>query len=659
VTKNSSTIAWYRNGVAQTALTGANTANYPTVTTSINTVRIGSSISAADKGLIGQVDQFRIYAAAVASAEEAGYAGSMNDMNLSYSFDALSGGVFLNDVTQHASADAVALTFGGTLDTTVKKFGAGSLKNTGGTPRNSTGYVMPVGSHTFVFWIYLDPNMGSNRYLMGWSTSSLSNKVFGLRTNESAGPYTVWAYSDGASVMEFKNATTSGTTLAASTWHHVAAVFNTAGSCTLYLNSVQQQTVTFASAMDTTNARVYRDFMCLPGGSGGTANQDDFRHYERALSAAEISALYYSGPVVNPNFGVSPPTLTTNSVSATLSSVVGWTLATLAGSPTVALINGTGGGWASYTYPSPATQMVAFQLPSGGASAELSQSVYITVPGAYVFSFYGIGRSNTVTATGCQKRHSIQYSIGANSMTTGLRVTNGSPGWVAAPSKFSIPCIVSAAGYVRVAMAHTNDDASTASTANVTKVEVVPLALPSSLVVANPNFASSSGTSNAYVEVDNFTSWSLSGPALWQINNGGWTPLTTTPATLPGTVTSSIGVQFTNTANGGYGMVNSARVEQYVYVPAAGNYVMSFSVAPRNAASYAYYTTAHQVTGSFNGNSVTSSVGTPGTFAWTTYSLASSAVAAAGYYKVSFVFNCTATNATNDSSLFLCNVQIN
>ena len=293
VTKNSGTIPWYRNGVAQTALTGANTANYPTTTSSINTVRIGSAISATNKGLIGQVDQFQIYPAALSSAAQAGYVGSLNDMNLYYRFNALSAGdVFLNETTQHASADVVSLTYGGTLDTTVFKFGLGSLKNVSGAPRNNTGYILPVGSHSFSFWIYLDPNMGNNRFLMGWATNELSAYNFGLRTNESTGPYTVWAFSDRSTGPEYRNMTTAGTTLAASVWHHVVAIFNTTGSCTLYLNNVQQQTVTFAQAMNTTAARIYRDFMCQPGSFGGTANQDDFRHYERALTVDEINTLY-------------------------------------------------------------------------------------------------------------------------------------------------------------------------------------------------------------------------------------------------------------------------------------------------------------------------------------------------------------------------------
>lgn len=296
VTKNSSTIPWYRNGVAQTALTGANTANYPSTTSSIDTVRIGSSISSADKGLIGQVDQFRIYPAALSSAAQAGYVGSINDMNLYYTFNSLSNNTFLNQTTLHTTADVVSLQFGGTLDTTVFKFGPGSLKNNNGTTaRNmTTNYILPVGSHSFSFWVYLNPTMagGINRYLMGWATDELYNINFGLRISESSGPYTVWAYSDRTTGFEAKKVTTEGTTLAANTWHHLVAIFNTTGSCTLYLNNVQQQTVTFAQAMNTTTARKFRDFLGSPGSGSVDANQDDFRHYERALSADEINTLY-------------------------------------------------------------------------------------------------------------------------------------------------------------------------------------------------------------------------------------------------------------------------------------------------------------------------------------------------------------------------------
>lgn len=674
VTNGSTTVGWYRNGVAQTALTGASTAAYPAITTSINTVRIGSSISAADKGLIGLIDRFQIYADDAGTAALAmyaagnGYDGNIYDMYLYYNFDALysSNTVFREEVSRSITTNALTIN-STTLDTANANLGSGCIDNAlVSWARNSTSYTFTPGGHSFAMWVYLPASVTTaNRWIFGAATTNLSAFNIGLRLSGTTAPYQLTVFSDainGSTSYQFVDLTAMST-MAATTWHHLVLVLTTAGGAggvatyQLYLNGILQTLVTgdtsttrsFSAPINTSNARAYRDILAAPGQGSIAGKMDDYRHYQRALTATDVKTLYNYryGIVVNPN--IASPVVSTNTASATQTSISGWTLATLAGSPTMVVINGNGGGWASYTYPSPATQFAAFQMPSNGSRMELSQQIYFE-PGAYTFTFNAIGRSNSTTSnTGCQKRHRILFAFGGNSLTTELRISSA---WIVTSNQFSIPINITTAGYTKVSVTHINNDTTYTSTANCTKFAVTPLTLPTTLAVANPNFDCPAVAGSHYAQFDQFASWALSGTGIWQINRGGWTPL---PVTTPAT-TTTIGVQFTNAINSGFGVAGgSALLEQYVYIPTAGNYTMSFSTAPRNAAGY--YTTAQQVTGSFNGTQVTSAMTT--TVAWTTYTCATSSITTPGYYKVSLNMTCTADNPNLDTSAFIANVKIN
>jgi hypothetical protein len=84
---------------------------------------------------------------------------------------------------------------------------------------------------------------------------------------------------------------TSGLGLTSGNWYHIAGTFN-AGRVTLYVNGVQQATTTLSVTSlypGTTNPSIGRD----PAGSQFfKGNIDDARIYNRALSAAEVKALY-------------------------------------------------------------------------------------------------------------------------------------------------------------------------------------------------------------------------------------------------------------------------------------------------------------------------------------------------------------------------------
>jgi hypothetical protein len=284
ITAGSSAVTWYKNGVAQTVLTDANPANYPATTTSINVVQLGSSNTVADKGLIGQIDRFQIYDVDIDDSFAAQIGASrFNDVKLYYKFDAILSGSFYEEVLKNYSMT-------GSRSTVTKKFGVGSFSASG---RNSTSYTIPAGNITFALWLYL-PTSQSNAtgHVFGWSTSSYFFKNIGLRLNTNTSPYGFSAYSDASSgTPEYKTIGTS--TLTALTWNHIVLVFSTASpaTCTVYLNGVLQTTVTFTIGIDTTNPRLYRDCLVTAGYTTVTGFIDDFRYYERALSANDVTAL--------------------------------------------------------------------------------------------------------------------------------------------------------------------------------------------------------------------------------------------------------------------------------------------------------------------------------------------------------------------------------
>lgn len=303
VSNGSSSISWFKNGATQPALTSANTANYPSATSSINTVRIGGSISAADKGLIGQIDQFQIYAAVLdATAIGAmvalgnGFTGSFNDMYLFFKFDQLyNTNYFMDEVSGNNNGGNALHKQTCTLDTTTRKFGAGSIRNNGSQWSRiaASSYIFAANSnHSFAFWIYIYSAAGASQPVFVWSTTNWQYQAIGLRLTKSGSVFGLEAMFDNAATTPLTQVVVSPT-IVASTWYHVAVSFQLqTGTCTCYLNGVAQTPVTFSTAfLNTSAARAYRDILAYPGASIN-ANMDDFRHYERLLTAEDVVTLF-------------------------------------------------------------------------------------------------------------------------------------------------------------------------------------------------------------------------------------------------------------------------------------------------------------------------------------------------------------------------------
>lgn len=163
---------------------------------------------------------------------------------------------------------------GGTtsIDTTNKKFGAGSLKFTGGGSITTSGRVggglqLGTGDFTLEGWIWIDP-----------SAVSVTREIFTSYTSSSA--YSTFYYQGSSNALQvWKSSTgvlTSNTTIVPpSQWIHVA-FSRKAGTCRIFQNGTQVSS--FASTHDFTE-----DYFCIGGQATNSSteafigNMDDIR----------------------------------------------------------------------------------------------------------------------------------------------------------------------------------------------------------------------------------------------------------------------------------------------------------------------------------------------------------------------------------------------
>lgn len=169
--------------------------------------------------------------------------------------------------------------------------GGKSLKSNAGTTAVYYGgnpiYTIPAdAAMTFAFWIYIDSNVSNNgKGVLGMAnsggTSVISVKVSGTTTYN-------------LSLQTIFNGTTTtnipSETITPATWTYVCWNISTTGVWKFYINGVLKQTINanvkpFFSATNLFAASAY-------GAAGFYGYLDEYRYYERELTAAEISSQY-------------------------------------------------------------------------------------------------------------------------------------------------------------------------------------------------------------------------------------------------------------------------------------------------------------------------------------------------------------------------------
>jgi Concanavalin A-like lectin/glucanases superfamily len=174
-----------------------------------------------------------------------------------------------------------------TLNNTIYKVGGYSLTTSTGTAiSNNPALINSTAGITVTCWIYYTSDQGNVKV---WEFAPATDPQFYIVSRQLA-----WYWKSGSLYIS--------STLAYNTWYFTAVTITTT-SVTVYLNNVQIYTTSTVGTFPT-NANMY---IGCQGGSGYNmpGYNNDFRLYNRILSASEMTSLYaYGGtfPSQNPYF---------------------------------------------------------------------------------------------------------------------------------------------------------------------------------------------------------------------------------------------------------------------------------------------------------------------------------------------------------------------
>jgi len=106
-------------------------------------------------------------------------------------------------------------------------------------------------------------------------------------------------------------------------WHHIVATWDRAANCVLYMDGAQVAQASYATAPNVNYSGLVR--LGAPGSTGYTRYYagllDEVRYFNRALTAAEATALFNYSPVATPP--AAPSNLTATQIGARVQ--LGWT----------------------------------------------------------------------------------------------------------------------------------------------------------------------------------------------------------------------------------------------------------------------------------------------------------------------------------------------
>jgi hypothetical protein len=238
------------------------------------------------------------------------YSGAVRMGNLSYDTNTISisrNGAVLNykfDVSQNAGGYIydtatgnfnMSNTYVNTLNSISSAqtavTGGRSLKANAGTTAVYFGgnpiYTIPRDSAmTFAFWMYIDSNVANNgKGVLGMAnaagTSAISIKISGTTTYN----LSLQTVFNGVTTINIPS-----TTITPATWTYVCWTISTTGVWKYYINGALQQTI--AANVKPFFSATHLFAGSAHGSAGFYGYFDEYRYYERELTAAEISSQY-------------------------------------------------------------------------------------------------------------------------------------------------------------------------------------------------------------------------------------------------------------------------------------------------------------------------------------------------------------------------------
>jgi len=305
---------------------------------------------------------------------------------------------------------------------------------------------------TFAVWCKRTGGAADQRV---WSLGDGGNKVMYLTLNAAATGTLRFVISDGTTTQ-----TLDGPVIAANTWRHVAVVFSSS-TCTLYLDGVALSSNAAMSLLpDSLNAPLMENANYLGRGNAGNyfqGSMDEFRVFNKALSAAEVTALFSTAAPAPITIGADTTPPSPNSATWLVEPMSnGDSSATMSATPgtdasgwveyffTCASGGGHDSGWVSFnkytdvglTPGSAPSYTVKMRDRSGnttGVSATVTATLATSSAGSAGFSYGPIGTADgqiTMSATkGSSPTGKLEYKFDRTLPTTASSGWQSTPTW--------------------------------------------------------------------------------------------------------------------------------------------------------------------------------------------------------------------------------------
>jgi len=406
----------YVNG----AFIGTNTSSVPSSFGSANGLfSLGDYTNVVNVSpFAGYIDDFRIYNRALTQQDITAlynYNGSTIPMQVSSSL--LSGLVayvpFEGGSVQDVQGTLTAPVWTGTPAFSTGKVGSTALfmNNSANVSAQSkasnqiayTGIIPPYSSHTMAFWVNMTQITSGFSFILGFG--STSTDCAGLGWQASTGN---WSYFLGAA-----NVTTTYTyTPTANTWYHVSLQYVPGTSATIFFNGVQvsQNTSSIPANLNVSGVFFNIADNYKPGAVQPFAGYlDDFRLYNRILTAAEIGLLASNTPAM-----AIPNTIPFTNTSLPTGMVSQFTLNnTLADAQGINTLSTTG----SISYVNTLTGKAVYLANEANTNATAAAQTFSS---NYLTSSYNLPTNVTVSMWFNAKKSTVNMLFNTNSTTSAL-----------------------------------------------------------------------------------------------------------------------------------------------------------------------------------------------------------------------------------------------
>jgi hypothetical protein len=184
---------------------------------------------------------------------------------------------FTNAQIYDAAAGIVLETVGDAkVNTAIKKFGAGSMVFDGNgdvlTAPPSVNYINGTSDWTYEFWVYYNALPTGGTYGASiYAQDDGAGVVSPFNIVQQGNTWKLWASSDGSTWGIFNEVTLATTSLATSTWHHIAFV-RASGTLRMFVNGTQVASTALTASIHTNTSRklwLFGTWQNNPSNAGG------------------------------------------------------------------------------------------------------------------------------------------------------------------------------------------------------------------------------------------------------------------------------------------------------------------------------------------------------------------------------------------------------